>query len=258
MLLRAIAAISAGAFAFAGCGASSARPQSTVPSFGVARSSRSSAQRTNTRILAASSGAVVGSVQSATSSGASATIEPAAISAQSSERAASTDFEERTVAVQGSDIQAGISVAEVSAPFSVVSAVLQDFGSYRLFLPRLNESRVVRRRRGEADVYLRAELLEGLGVVWSLQRFRVTRAHGSILVEGERVDGTMRRFDVRIEAVEVSGTNRTRIAVRLLGVPPFPLPSSYLTRMHGRWTARALRALAGRVEGLAASQARHP
>lgn len=256
--MRAIAAISAGAFALAGCGATSVRTQSSVPSFGVARSSRSSAQRTNTRILAASSAATAASVQSASANASTASVEPASVSAQSSDRSARADFEERTVAVQGVDVQAGISVAEVAAPFSVVSAALQDFSSYRLFLPRLNESRVVRRRRGEAEVYLRAELLEGLGAVWSLQRFRVTRANGSILVEGERIDGTMRRFDVRIEAVEVSGTNRTRIAVRLLGLPPFPLPSGYLTRMHGRWTARALRALAGRVEGLASASARRP
>lgn len=257
-VLRAIAAISAGALALSGCGTSAVRAQSSVPSFGVARSSRSSAQRTNTRILAATATTSTTSVQATTLAAASTTVEPAGASAQSSDRAGSTDFEERTVPVQGVDVQAGISVAEVSAPFSVVSAALQDFASYRLFLPRLNESRVVRRRRGESEVYLRAELLEGLGAVWSLQRFRVTRANGSIVVEGERIDGTMRRFDVRIEAVEVSGTNRTRIAVRLLGLPPFPLPSSYLTRMHGRWTARALRALAGRVEGLAASQPRRP
>jgi hypothetical protein len=231
------------------------RSQATVPSFGVARAARSSAQRTNTRVMAMSTSATVTSVQAGTHRGAVATVDPAAIAAQSSERAVSTDFEERTVPVQGSDVQAGVCVAEVSAPFTVVSAVLQDFGSYRLFLPRLNESRVVRRRRGEMDVYLRAELLDGLGVVWSLQRFRITRAHGSILIEGERIDGTMRRFDVRIEAVAVSGTNRTRIAVRLFGIPPFPLPSAYLTRMHGRWTARALRALVDRVEAIARARA---
>ncbi len=181
-----------------------------------------------------------------------------ALAAQSSERAASNEIEERTVVVAGTDVQAGVAVHEVAAPFSVVSAALQDFSTYRQFLPRLSESRVVRRRRGEADVYLRAELLEGFGAVWALERFRVTRATGSILVEGERTDGTMRRFDVRIEAVEIAGTNRTRVAVQLLGLPPFPLPSGYLSRQHGRWTARALRALSTRVEALATTAHHRP
>lgn len=245
------------ALALAGCASSAARGQSTVRAFGSAHSSRA-AQRANTRVLA--NGPIEApTAQPAPSSSSSASAErSSATLAQSSERPPQTEPEERTVAVAGTDVHAGISVAEVAAPFAVVAAALQDFSTYRQFLPRLNESRVVRRRRAESEVYLRAELLEGFGVVWALERFRVTRATGSILVEGERLDGTMRRFDVRIEAVEIAGTNRTRIAVYLLGLPPFPLPSGYLSRQHGRWTARALRALATRVETLATTHVRRP
>ncbi len=251
----ALGTLSAAALALVGCASNAARGQSTVRAFGTAHSSRAS-QRANTRILA--NGPIAEPIAQPQAPTSAQSERNRATLAQSSERPPQSEPEERTVAVAGTDVRAGIAVAEVAAPFALVSAALQDFSTYRQFLPRLNESRVVRRRRAESEVYLRAELLEGFGVVWALERFRVTRATGSILVEGERLDGTMRRFDVRIEAVEIAGTNRTRIAVYLLGLPPFPLPSGYLSRQHGRWTARALRALAARVETLATTQARRP
>lgn len=240
------------AISLAGCATRASRSESTVPAFVSARSARGQ-QPANTRVLAPSA-----IEPSANAASAARAAEANAQSSQSSERpapsASAQEIEERTTPAAGTDVQAGIAVYEAAAPLSVVSAALMDFANYRHFLPRLSESRVVRRRRAEAEVYLRADLLEGFGAVWAHERFRVTRATGSILVEGERLDGTMRRFDVRIEAVEIAGTQRTRIAVRLLGLPPFPLPSGYLTRQHGRWTARALRALGTRVEAMAQSQ----
>lgn len=245
------------AISLVGCATRTSRSESTVPAFVTARSPHAQ-QPANTRVLAAS--AIEPSANAANATRAGEANAQTASSAQSSERPAASaggqEIEERTTPAAGTDVQAGIAVYEAAAPLSVVSAALMDFANYRQFLPRLSESRVVRRRRSESEVYLRADLLEGFGTVWAHERFRVTRATGSILVEGERIDGTMRRFDVRLEAVEIPGTQRTRIAVRLLGLPPFPLPSGYLTRQHGRWTARALRALGTRVEAMALAQAR--
>lgn len=224
-----------------GCAANTSATSSGVRSFGSAQGDRASGQSNNSRVIASHTRVATPVVQSAPVER-STTVTPSAAGTPAAQPATS-DVEERTVRVEGTDVQAGIVVGEIEAPFATVSATLLDFGSYRQFLPRITESRVVRRRRGENDVYLRAELLEGLGTVWSLQRFTVTRATGSLLIVGTSVDGTMRRFDVRIEASEIAGTGRTRLAVQLLGLPPFPLPTSYLTRMHARWTARSYRSL---------------
>lgn len=221
------------------CAAHSSTASSGVRSFGSAQGDRASARSNNSRVLTTHA-----RVDATASSNAErpATNAPSASNTHAVAPVAN-DVEERTVRVEGTDVQAGLVVGELDAPFATVSGTLLDFASYRQFLPRINESRVVRRRRGESDVYLRAELLEGLGTVWSLQRFTITRATGSLLIVGTSTDGTMRRFDVRIEASEIAGTGRTRLAVQLLGLPPFPLPTSYLTRMHGRWTARSYRSL---------------
>jgi hypothetical protein len=225
----------------AGCAAHSSASTSEVRAFGSSSGSRAATRRNNSRVIVAATEATPAApsamVRNGERSVATANNQTAAVVV------ATTDVEERTAPVEGTDVRAGVAVGELDASFATVSATLLDFASYRHFLPRINESRVVRRRRGESDVYLRAELLEGLGTVWSLQRFTVTRATGSLLIVGTRVDGTMRRFDVRIEASEIAGTGRTRLAVQLLGLPPFPLPTGYLTRMHGRWTARSFRAL---------------
>jgi hypothetical protein len=226
-----------------GCATSRPRVADTTSAFGAAHTDRRALQSANTRVLSASRSsdsdvAAPSSVAQRVTSDRAPTV-----ATQSAAAPSASDIEERTTPVAGTDVQAGLVVAEIDAPFSIVSATLLDFASYRQFLPRITESRVVRRRRGETDVYLRAELLDGLGVVWALERFRVTRATDSLLIEGVRLDGTMQRFDVRIEAAAIAGTERTRMAVQLLGIPPFPLPSSFLTRMHGRWTARSFRAL---------------
>ncbi len=231
----------------AGCAASVSAPASSVRAFGSARGDRHEARRANTRIITANT--VAPRVAASTSQSAAQSVE------RSASAPASDGVDERTVSVAGTEVQAGVAVGEFSAPFPVVAAALQDWASYRQFLPRLSESRVVRRRRNESDVYLRADLLDGFGALWVLARFRVTRATGSIVVEGQRLDGTLQRFDVRIEATEVPSTGRTRVAVQMLGLPPFPLPSGYLSRQHGRWTGRSFRALRDRVEAIGRSAA---
>ncbi|MDP3278326.1 MAG: hypothetical protein Q8Q09_24270 [Deltaproteobacteria bacterium] len=160
-----------------------------------------------------------------------------------------TPMEERGEQANGTDVLAGVAVTEIRAPFASVAAAIQRFDQYREFLPRIVESRTVHRNRAETDVYLRADLPDGLGPLWALVRFRVTRAHNSMRIVGERRDGTLRRFELQIDASAVVGTDTTRVALRILGLPPWPLPSGFLSRQHVRWTGRTLRALQRRIEG---------
>jgi hypothetical protein len=251
---RAIGALLTLGGAIGGCASPGAFTGPTVRAFGAPRAERAHGQRTNRRVSHPAVDGVRGHPTGIAPLPSEAPAERAAALEPRVDRPAPPaeldGIEERTTPVSGTDVQAGVAVGEIDAPFARVAATLQDWGSLRLFLPRISESRAVRRRRAESDVYLRADLPEGFGSIWVLARFRVERASGSLVLEGTRVDGTLRRFDLRIEVNEIVGTDRTRVAVRLLGLPPFPLPSSYLTRQHGRWTGRALRALRDRVESM--------
>jgi hypothetical protein len=233
-----------------GCARETVLARSTVRAFGAPRAERIEGRRPNSRVISGIAGAGATATPSDEPSARAATA-PAPVRPERANATPETDgIEERTVPVSGTDVQAGMAIGEIDAPFERVAATLQDWGSLRLFLPRIGDSRAVRRRRAESDVYLRADLPDGFGSIWVLARFRVARASGSLVLDGARIDGTLRRFDLRIEANDIVGTGRTRVAVQLLGLPPFPLPSGYLTRQHGRWTGRALRALRDRVEAL--------
>ncbi len=161
----------------------------------------------------------------------------------------------------GTDVRAGRVATVINASFDTLTNVLLDFSRYREFLPQVAESRVIQRRHGQVDVYFRVPLLDNLGQVWSLVRFGVTRSPSSLVIDGQQVQGNMRRFEYRIEAEEIPGTPRTRVTLQLLGLPGLPLPTSYLTNQHGRWAVRgmtALRARSERAAGLAAIGVRRP
>lgn len=248
--------LAAVAFAAAACGGTVHSYQNNVQVFGATRGRNTNASA-NTRVVHASllspNNATQGPATSTTTDNSQAIV-------PTTTAATATTYESRSVTVDGTDVQAGLVVGEIDAPFSVMSAVLTDYSNYRHFLPRIVDSRIVRRRRLETEVYLRAELLENFGVVWAHSRFRVTRASDSLRVEGERIDGTLQRFEVRLEAAAIAGTNRTRVAVQILGLPSFPLPTGYLTRQHLRWTGRAFEALRSYAEGRAhaAATTSHP
>jgi hypothetical protein len=162
------------------------------------------------------------------------------------------------VAVPGTSVRAGRVATEVDAPFDVVAAVLTDFAHYSEFLPQVDTSRVVQRRRGQVDVYLQARLLNNLGTIWALGRFTVRRAPGSLVVEGGAVQGNMARFDVRFEATAVPNSSRTRVVMQLLGIPALPFPEWLLTSQQARWAALGLDALRARAERAAAQSAQAP
>src|SRR5262245_17194574 len=56
----------------------------------------------------------------------------------------------------GSDIDTGGAVIDIYGSMDQVLAVVKDFRKYHLILPRLELSRIVGKRKGRTDVYMRA------------------------------------------------------------------------------------------------------
>lgn len=158
------------------------------------------------------------------------------------------------VPMPGTSVQAGRVSTVFDAPFDVVAGVITDFAHYHEFLPRVTESRIVRRRRGEADVYLQVPLLQNLGTIWALTRFRITRAPDRVVVDGRQANGNVARFECRFEATPVPGTNRTQVTLQILAIPAFPWPTGLLGAQQGRWGARGLEAMRDRAERLAVAR----
>jgi ribosome-associated toxin RatA of RatAB toxin-antitoxin module len=169
-----------------------------------------------------------------------------------SQPAAPAPITAQQVTVPGANVQAARVRTEVRAPYAVVASVVTDYAHYRDFFPQLRESRIIHRRRGQADVYLRVEMLGGLGMLWSLSRFTAQRTPESTVVEGTLTEGNLRRFDVRFEVRPVNGDpSRTDVTMQLLGVPAFFFPDSILASQQLRWAARGLEQLRARAESFA-------
>jgi ribosome-associated toxin RatA of RatAB toxin-antitoxin module len=183
---------------------------------------------------------------------------PAAAPTDAAPAPSAPTLEVEQVPVPGTTIQAGRVTAEVQAPFEVVAAVLTDFAHYHEFLPQVDQSRVVQRRRGQVDLYLQARLRNSTSVLWSLARFTVRRTPGSLVIEGGAVQGNLSRLEVRFEATAVPGSPRTRVVMQLLGIPTFPLPEGLLSSQQSRWAVRGMEALRARAERTAAATRTNP
>lgn len=170
--------------------------------------------------------------------------------------AATTTMQSESISVPGTSVRAGRVHVEVHAPYATVAAVITDFARYRDFFPQLGESRVIHRRRGQADVYLRVELMRGLGTLWALSRFNVQRTADATTVEGTMVDGNLRRLEVRFEARAIAGDpSRSEVTMQLLGVPPFFVPEGLLNSQQSHWAARGVELLRARAEALTSQAA---
>lgn len=88
----------------------------------------------------------------------------------------------------GSPIQTGVGTIDVFGSMDQVLDVLLDYRKYHTILPRLETSRVVGKRKGSTDVYLRAPILRGLAHVWGLARFSPPRRRPS---GGREIVGTL-------------------------------------------------------------------
>lgn len=158
------------------------------------------------------------------------------------------------VEIEGSSVRAGRVQGVLRAPFEQLVATALDFAHYREFFPYLMESRVVQRRRDEVDVYLRLELRNNLGTLWSLTRFTVARRPGHVTIRGELVDGNLQRFDVEFEVEATQDSQVSLVTLTLLGVPPMTLPSFLMSSQQARWAERVLRAFARQVDARVRAQ----
>lgn len=132
---------------------------------------------------------------------------------------------------EGTTVRRAISRFVVVAPVASVASVMTDFGRYTEILPRLTESRIVRRTRAGTEVYLQVSLSPSPGFLWSRMRLQVRRGAERVEIVGASLEGNLDRFDfvTRLETVPGDPT-RTLVTCRMLTIPQLPFPSSVFTR----------------------------
>lgn len=165
-------------------------------------------------------------------------------------------------AADGTLVRMGRSDVVIRAPFDLVVRQMTDYGRYHEFMPRVRESRVVRRTRGATDVYMQVPLGGSLGVIWALLRLDARRTPDRFTLDGQAVDSNMDRFETHTVIERIAGDPTvTRLTFRMLALPRLPFPSSVFTReMRGatRTIADNLRARVERAAALEPVRAVNP
>ncbi|MSP26025.1 MAG: hypothetical protein EXR75_12865 [Myxococcales bacterium] len=131
----------------------------------------------------------------------------------------------------GSDFVTGGAVIGVNAPMAEVKLVLLAFGNYHTILPRIDQSRIVGRREGTTDLYLRAPVLRGLAHVSGITRFAPAFPYAGL---GWQLDGVLVKGNIDAWRgtwkIFPCGPRRTLLRLELFIDVALPVPTSLVNR----------------------------
>ena len=150
--------------------------------------------------------------------------------------------------VAGSNFDAGGAWILVNAPVDVVRKVVQRFDRYDRLIPRLEQSRVVARRHGATDVYLRAPVLHGAVTLWAVIRFNPIEKLGVVeRMSSELVEGNLLSWNAEWRLIPC-GEERTLIKLEILTDVNIPFPSSLIAPELAYIADKAVTAVRDRAE----------
>ena len=133
-------------------------------------------------------------------------------------------------ATPGSPIDTGAAVIRIDAPLEQVLKVVQDYRKYRKILPRLEQSRIVAKKDGKTDVYMRAPILKGAFNIWGIARFGEPEPWKE---NGKRVAGKMVKGNLDAWhgawKLEPDGADQTILRLEMFVDVAVPVPDSWVT-----------------------------
>jgi ribosome-associated toxin RatA of RatAB toxin-antitoxin module len=161
--------------------------------------------------------------------------------------------------VPNSSLDAGGAWNLVHAPIDVVRKVVQRFDRYDKLLPRLEQSRVVARRHGETDVYMRAPVLHGAVTLWAVIRFHPIEKLGAVeRLASDYVEGNLETWHAEWRLIPC-GQDLTLVKLEILTDVNIPFPSSLIAPELAYIADTAVTATRDRAEcAFRARRCRHP
>ena len=130
----------------------------------------------------------------------------------------------------GSNVGIGGATLGIYAPMDDVLKVVLDFKRYHTILPRLEQSRIVGKKDGKTDVYVRAPILRGVVHIWGVIRFGPPKpwaGEGKTLT-GRLVKGNVEAYHGRWKLYPC-GKDRTILQCEQFMELKIPVPSSLVT-----------------------------
>jgi ribosome-associated toxin RatA of RatAB toxin-antitoxin module len=129
----------------------------------------------------------------------------------------------------GSDIETGGAWTVVHAPIAVVRKAVQDYERYVQVMPRLEQSRIVGRKNGETDVYMRAPILNGVVHMWGVVRFSRPQKSGRWeSIVGRYVKGNLQAYH-GVWRLYPCTPDRTLLKLEMFADIKIPMPASMIS-----------------------------
>jgi len=137
----------------------------------------------------------------------------------------------------------GRAVVLLDVPIEDVTAVVQDYGGYKSFMPHFEVSRVLSRRGASALIYVQARVMHGALGIWAeLKLSAKTQPGATRVIEAKMTRGNVDRFLASWELTPVDA-KRTLVAFQILVDPDLPVPSSFIGKENQTAARKVLRAL---------------
>jgi ribosome-associated toxin RatA of RatAB toxin-antitoxin module len=126
-------------------------------------------------------------------------------------------------------IDTGGAAVFINAPIEDVRKIVQDYGHYNQLVKTFEQSRVLEKKKGTAQVYLSIPVLHGALTIWAVSRFSPPEKDGT----GEKITSKYERGNLadfrgtwRLRAVDET---HTVLKLELLVDPKLPVPTSLIT-----------------------------
>lgn len=159
----------------------------------------------------------------------------------------------------GVSIKGGKAVGVVDAPFNKVLEIVQDYGSYKEFMPHFRKSRVLSQRGANALLYLEADIVGGTHTLWAQMRVFKRPSQGDReVIDARLIKGNMTRFTARWELEPIDDGARTLVTFRILVDPDLPLPTPVFSKENKKSARRTIKALRQRIEAKGIRLAHNP
>lgn len=164
-----------------------------------------------------------------------------------------------TEARDGIAIEAGKAVGVVNAPYDKVLEIVQDYGSYKEFMPHFRKSRVLSQRGANALLYLEADIIGGSHTLWAQMRVFKRASEGDReVIDARLIKGNMTRFTARWQLEPVDDGARTLVTFQILVDPDLPLPTPVFSKENKKSARRTIKALRRRIADQGIHLARNP
>ncbi|MBW2524217.1 MAG: hypothetical protein JRI23_08580 [Deltaproteobacteria bacterium] len=129
----------------------------------------------------------------------------------------------------GSDIETGGAWTVVQAPLPIVRQAVQSYAKYVKVMPRLEQSRIVGRKKGATDLYMRAPILNGVAHLWGVIRFSPPQKVGKWeMIVGRYVKGNLNAYH-GVWKLYPCAPDKTLLKMEMFADLKIPMPASVVS-----------------------------